>query len=81
MTSQLHPQDAARPRARSWWIAAPLLVSVGLFAERAFRIALERYYSIDEFQYAHAGWLVSRGAVPYRDFFDKAERNRRPQFI
>ena len=69
MTSQLHPKDTARPRARSWWIAAPLLVSVGLFAERAFRIALERYYSIDEFQYAHAGWLVSRGAVPYRDFF------------
>jgi hypothetical protein len=69
VTSRLNPQDAALPRARSWWIVAALLVPIGIFVERAFRIALERYYSIDEFQYAHAGWLVSRGAVPYRDFF------------
>jgi len=27
-------------------------------------------YSIDEFQYAHAAWLVSQGHVPYLDFFD-----------
>ncbi len=63
------PGSGAPPSARFWWVATPLLVAFGLFVERALRIAIERYYNIDEFQYAHAGWLVSRGAVPYRDFF------------
>jgi len=39
------------------------------FAFAALRVAFEKYYSIDEFQYSHAAWLVSRGEVPYRDFF------------
>jgi hypothetical protein len=27
-------------------------------------------YSIDEFTYSHGAWLVSKGAVPFRDFFE-----------
>lgn len=40
------------------------------FAFQAAWLALGKYFSIDEFQYAHAAWLVGRGAVPYRDFFE-----------
>ncbi|SEM28446.1 hypothetical protein SAMN05444354_11488 [Stigmatella aurantiaca] len=37
---------------------------------QAARLALHKSFSIDEFQYAHAAWLVARGQVPYRDFFE-----------
>lgn len=29
-----------------------------------------RYFTIDEYQYAHATWLVSQGHVPYVDFYE-----------
>ncbi len=50
----------------------PLLgmVALGGFGAQAVRLALHKAFSIDEFQYAHAAWLVSRGQVPYRDFFE-----------
>jgi len=33
-------------------------------------ISASKSYSIDEFDYAHAAWLVAQGEVPYLDFFD-----------
>jgi hypothetical protein len=36
----------------------------------AARLSVFKRFSIDEFQYAHAAWLVSHGKVPYRDFFE-----------
>lgn len=47
-----------------------LLAWVALLFFEAFRFGINKFYSIDEFQYAHAAWLVSKGFVPYRDFFD-----------
>ncbi|MBZ4408786.1 hypothetical protein K8640_11225 [Myxococcus sp. XM-1-1-1] len=43
------------------------LLGLGVLAAR---LALHKAFSIDEFQYAHAAWLVSKGQVPYRDFFE-----------
>lgn len=40
------------------------------FAFQTVRLGLDKRYSIDEFQYAHAAWLVAQGDVPYRDFFE-----------
>jgi hypothetical protein len=40
------------------------------FTWQAVGLALGKHFSIDEFQYAHAAWLVAQGQVPYRDFFD-----------
>lgn len=40
-----------------------LLVLVGVI-----RLALILPWSLDEFTYAHAAWLISQGGVPYRDF-------------
>jgi hypothetical protein len=46
------------------------LAVLGGFGLQAVRLALHKAFSIDEFQYAHAAWLVARGQVPYRDFFE-----------
>src|SRR5687767_6528130 len=40
------------------------------FAFQAVQLARLKSFSIDEFQYAHAAWLVADGQVPYRDFFE-----------
>lgn len=49
-----------------WGLGAVLLG----FSLQATRLALHKSFSIDEFQYAHAAWLVAHGQVPYRDFFE-----------
>ena len=48
-------------------VVAALLL---LFAARTADLGVSKQYSIDEFQYAHAAWLVAQGEVPYRDFFE-----------
>ena len=50
------------------YIASSLLMIWFMF--QMVRLAIFKYYTIDEFQYAHASWLVSKGNVPFRDFFD-----------
>ncbi|RYZ34176.1 MAG: hypothetical protein EOO72_13355, partial [Myxococcaceae bacterium] len=54
------------PRALRWGLG----VVLGLLALQAARLALHKAFSIDEFQYAHAAWLMAHGQVPYRDFFE-----------
>jgi len=46
-----------------------LVAALLWFALQAVLLA-GKYFSLDEFQYAHAAWLVARGEVPYRDFFE-----------
>ena len=33
-------------------------------------LSANKSFSIDEFQYAHASWLIANGQVPYKDFFE-----------
>ncbi|MBN8465037.1 hypothetical protein JYJ95_00825 [Corallococcus exiguus] len=54
------------PRALRWGLG----VVLGVLALQASRLALHKAFSIDEFQYAHAAWLMSHGQMPYRDFFE-----------
>ena len=49
------------------WGLGVVLVALAL---QAVRLALHKAFSIDEFQYAHAAWLMAHGQVPYRDFFE-----------
>ena len=30
----------------------------------------ERFFTIDEYQWGHASWLVATGQIPYRDFYE-----------
>ncbi len=53
-------------RAWRWGLG----VVLGVLALQAARLALHKAFSIDEFQYAHAAWLLAHGQVPYRDFFE-----------
>lgn len=51
----------------------PALVAFALLGAglvEAGRLALHKYYSIDELMHAHASWLTGRGFLPYRDFCD-----------
>ncbi len=60
--------DPAPGRARGAQILLGLcLCGVGGLL---LRLAWLRPFSLDEFDYANAAWLVSQGLVPYRDFFD-----------
>ncbi|TQF17823.1 hypothetical protein FJV41_01375 [Myxococcus llanfairpwllgwyngyllgogerychwyrndrobwllllantysiliogogogochensis] len=52
------------------WGRLGLTLALLALALQAARLALHKGFSIDEFQYAHAAWLVSKGQVPYRDFFE-----------
>ena len=45
------------------------LVAWSWIALEAPRMALFREIGLDEFTYAHGGWLNSQGEIPYRDFF------------
>jgi hypothetical protein len=60
-------------RLRRWAPLAALIagsvaaISAGI---EVVRLGLSKRFSIDEFQYAHAAWLVSHGKLPYRDFFE-----------
>jgi len=47
-----------------------LAIALVWFAVQAVQLARLKSFSIDEFQYAHAAWLVADGQVPYRDFFE-----------
>lgn len=47
------------------WVA---LFCAALF--QAMRLTLFKGYSLDEFQYSHAAWLVAQRRMPYRDFFE-----------
>lgn len=69
------PQGAANRRERSRspeliasYVAATV-IALWLGVE-AWELGTRRFYNIDEFRYAHAAWLVSRGQIPYLDFWD-----------
>ncbi len=62
--------NLAAGRWRGLVAAAASAVVALVSAAELLRLALLKRFSIDEFQYAHAAWLVSHGKLPYRDFFE-----------
>ena len=50
-------------------LAVLAALGLGLWLEHV-DLLLHKAYSVDEFQYAHGAWLISRGQVIYRDFFE-----------
>jgi hypothetical protein len=55
----------ARMPRKYWWFVVPCLVA-------AFwpRLASTRLYDPDEFEHLHAAWCISKGQVPYLDYFE-----------
>jgi hypothetical protein len=45
-------------------------VAAILLLQRIYDFSQQRFFTIDEYQFGHATWLVSQGEVPYRDFYE-----------
>lgn len=58
--------------AQVWHLVRTLvLATTAVWSFRQLlRIALEKRFATDEFQYAHAAWALAHGQVQYRDFFE-----------
>lgn len=73
LDAQAEPGSEGRPeRSPSTRIALGIGLSLALLLliALAVRISFSRAYAVDEFAYAHAGWLIAQGAVPHLDFFE-----------
>lgn len=49
---------------------AALAAAVVFVLARVDALGQERFFTIDEYQYGHATWLVSQGERPYVDFYE-----------
>jgi len=47
-----------------------LLIAVAICLHAVHRFGQERFFTIDEYQFGHATWLVSEGHRPYADFYE-----------
>jgi hypothetical protein len=47
-----------------------LLVILTILVAFTVGLSARKSFSMDEFQYAHASWLVANGQTPYKDFFE-----------
>ena len=52
------------------FVSAILLLTCVLVIYRVYAFGQERFFTVDEYQYAHATWLVSEGDRPYVDFYE-----------
>lgn len=58
------------PRSFYWGVGALLLVLLALSGFLRLMNVQHAEFEVDELQHLHAAYLVSRGEVPYRDFFE-----------
>lgn len=63
------PSSGEGAPRRHGWRHLLLLLGTVLFAYQAARLAWLKSFAVDEFTYAHAGWAIAQGQVPFRDFF------------
>ena len=51
-------------------LEAVLIVIFILLLTQTVLLSMSKVFAIDEFTYAHAAWLVSKGQLPWQDFFE-----------
>jgi hypothetical protein len=49
---------------------AGLVMAAIVLLVNVYQFALTRFFTIDEYQWGHATWLIREGKVPYRDFYE-----------
>jgi hypothetical protein len=47
-----------------------LVLAAILLLYRVYEFGQERFFTVDEYQFGHATWLVSQGQKPYVDFYE-----------
>ena len=57
-------------RGLRWFVALALAVAAIATLLHVHRFAMERFFTVDEYHYGHATWLVAQGHTPYRDFYE-----------
>jgi hypothetical protein len=66
--------EAGRASATSRYLRFAVVVVLAIAALASFTFIHDfgqtRFFTIDEFQWGHATWLVAEGEVPYRDFYE-----------
>ncbi len=57
---------------RSLGLAAALILAVAAVASlySVYEFGQDRFFTVDEYQFGHATWLVSEGERPYLDFYE-----------
>lgn len=67
----MSPEETAGSRhAHRYRLALVFLLVLGaIFAVLAIRQSARQLFALDELTYAHAGWAIAQGELPYRDFF------------
>ncbi len=57
---------------RSLGLAAALILAVAAVASlySVYEFGQDRFFTVDEYQFGHATWLVSEGEKPYLDFYE-----------
>lgn len=51
-------------------LGSVLVAILILLIVRTAQLSMTKVFAIDEFTYAHAAWLFSKGQLPWRDFFE-----------
>jgi hypothetical protein len=59
-----------RSRGSELFTLAVLAAAALWLLVHVYEFGQTRFFTVDEYQYAHATWLVSRGQVPYADFYE-----------
>jgi hypothetical protein len=63
--------NAPAARRRAGLLTLLVLLGSALYVLGVFqRFGQERFFTIDEFQFGHATWLIGRGERPYADFYE-----------
>jgi hypothetical protein len=65
-----HPSNIVGPRGVRIFVVAALGVASVWVMVFVHQFALSRFFTIDEYQWGHATWLIRQGKVPYRDFYE-----------
>lgn len=66
----MSPERQPAANLRSLLPRAVLAAAGAWLAVETVLLAVVAEFGLDEFQYAHGGWLIARGEVIYRDFFE-----------
>ena len=58
------------PRSVQVFVTAVLAASALAVVYNVYAFGQRRFFTVDEYQYGHATWLVSQADVPYLDFYE-----------
>ncbi len=65
-----HRSFGQEARRKAAVFAYVVLIAIGGLFAAWIPMIRHRFFDADEFEHAHAAWCVSKGMIPYKDFFE-----------